>query len=470
MVKPSPHRPLLAASILALLIAHPALAGPTVVPTAEGQIGEMPGADDRVLGPSNFESIRGQPGEVVFGGIFVFGGAMPPPPEAQFLTDRIHGTPNPVQVGGTASPFAMIDRVTPDSSWSRNAQDDGDFVAFSFAVDGAMPQTLTVRIATYDETGNAMVEIPLVEDVATFMFPDPSFARTGAGVDDQGRVTVAYTELDMGTPRVRAVRADAATGTIIDPDFPVGDLDGGPDVALLDPSGNRLIIASTRLVGTLVVRGNVVDFTGPTPVVLPGFQVNDTVAAFGDINPAVAADPATGVFTVAWEHVTGDAGDPVDVRARRFDAMGNPIDGDFRVNTTTANAQGQAAVAYGPGGLSAIVWAGDGEMLPQDGLDAFLQVYDPTGQPIGGEMRVNTFTADGQDRPAVRWLPEPDVQGRPQVAVVWRDVGDSATGANPRGTGVSYRCFAVEGLVDEIPIFEDGFESGDTSAWSATTP
>ncbi len=43
---------------------------------------------------------------------------------------------------------------------------------------------------------------------------------------------------------------------------------------------------------------------------------------------------------------------PVDVRARRFDAMGNPVGNDFVVNTTTAAAQGQPAAAFGPGGES----------------------------------------------------------------------------------------------------------------------
>ena len=463
------HLPYTSAVLISLmLIAVPSFAGPVVEPTAEGQIGEMPGVGDQVLG-SRFESIRGQVGDVIFGGIFVFGGVTPPPPEAQFLTDSIHGTPNPVQVTATSSLFANIDKLVPDSSWSRNAADDGDYVAFSFAVDGTMPQTLTVRIATFDENGDAMVEVPLIEDVETFMFPDPTFAKTGAGVDDQGRVTVTYTDFNGGLPQVRATRINAVSGTVIDPDFPITDIGhGNPDVALLDPAGNRLIVTTTDLVNPFTVRGNIVDFSGPTPAILPEFPINDTGAAFGDFNAVVAADRATGVFTAAWDHITGVVGDPADVRARRFDAMGNPIGGDFLVNTTTANAQGQPAVAYGPASLSAIVWAGDATMPQgQDDLDVFLQVYDPMGNPIGGEVKVNTFDMNTQDRPAVRFLPDRDAQGRPQVAVVWRDAGNAA-GFDPRGTGISYRCFSINGFEEQVPIFEDGFESGDTSSWSST--
>lgn len=463
-------QPVLAVALALFLASGPLFGGPSVVPTAEGQIGEVPGATDQLRG-TRFESIRGAPGDVIFGGLFVFGGAMPPPPEAQFLTDSFHGIPNPVPVGGTPSLFTSVDGLAPDSSWSRNTADDGDFVAFSFAVDGSMPETLTVRVATFDETGTATAEVPIVEDVATFtFFPDPTFAKTGVAVDRQGRATVAFTEFDEGLPGVRAVRVDAS-GTVLDPAYPVaGAPHADPDVALLDPAGNRLVVVTNRLVNPPGVFGSIVDNTGPSPVVGSEFQVDSTVAGYGNLNPVVAANPVTGEFTVVWDHNTGVVGNPVDVRARRFDAMGDPVGGDFVVNSETANAQGQQDAAYDPAGFSAIAWAGD-PLVPMgpDDLDVFLQVYDPNGVPIGGQVQVNTFTEDVQDRPSVRFLPDRDAQGRPQVAVVWRDVG-SSDGSSPRGTGTSYRCFSIDGFEEQVPIFEDGFESGDTTSWSDEQP
>lgn len=463
------HRHVATALLCLALTSMPALAGPTVVPTAEGQIGEMPGVDDRVLGPTRFESIRGQAGELIFGGIFVAGGALPPPPEVQFFTERIHSTSNPVQVAATADLFANIDKVTPAAAWSRNAADDGDFVAFSFAVDGAMPQTLTVRIATFDETGSSIVQVPIAENVETFMFPDPTFAKTGVGVDNQGRATAIWTEFVAGIPKVVGLRLDAG-GSVIDPGITItGEPYANPDVALLDPAGNRLIVVTNELFNPPRVLGNIIDFTGPTPVVGPQFPLNTTPTALLDINPVVAADPTTGVFTAVWERFEDIPGNPVDVKARRFDNLGNPIGDDFVVSSLTANAQGQQAVAYGIENLSAIVWAGDPETPQGPGdLDVFLQVYGPDGQPLDGEIKVNTFTADVQDRPAVRFLPNRDASGRPQVAVVWRDVG-TADGGSPRGTGKSYRCFSINGFDEQVPIFADGFESGDTSSWSSST-
>ncbi len=146
----------------------------------------------------------------------------------------------------------------------------------------------------------------------------------------------------------------------------------------------------------------------------------------------------------------------------RFDAQGNPVGDDFVVNTTIANDQGQPDVAYGPNGESAIVWAGfDGD------LDVFAQAYDPSGQPIGGELKVNSVDAGEQSKPIVRFLPGPDAEGRVQFVVAWRDLVSDAD-PTPNGTGTSYRCFSIEG--DPQLIFEDGFESGDTSSWSCTQP
>ena len=448
----------------------PSFAGPTVVPTDEGQLGDFPNAEDQLVG-SRFESIRGDFGDLIFGGILVGGGVMPPPPEMQFLTDMIHGYPEPVPIDSTPAFFDNVDKQLPASAWSRNAADDGDFVAFSFAVDGAAPETMTVRIATFDETGSSLVSLP-INTVGTIPFPDPAFSSTGVAVDNQGRATVAYTDFDSGTgtTEIRADRIDAATGTVLDPSFLVND-DGNHvsvDVALLDPSGNRLIVVTTVPIGpgNTTVEGNMIDFSGGTPMVLPEFQINSTTPVFNYVGPVVAADPATGNFTVAWEDLTAVVGNPADIRARRFDAMGNPLGGDFIVNTTTAESQGQVDVAYGPGGQSVIVWAGDAT-TPGDELDVFGRVYDAAGNPLGGDFLVNTTTAGFQDRPSVGFLPELDALGQAQFAVTWRDA-DNADGTMARGTGTSYKCFSIG--EDPTTIFADGFESGDTSAWGLTNP
>lgn len=441
-------------------------AQPSVVPTAEGQIGDVPEPLDQMIA-SRFEPVRGTVEDVLLGGIFVFGGIAPPPPAMQFLTDQIHIVPsNPASIGDIPALFdnGNVAKLPPASARSRNAADDGDLVAFTFAADGPTAQTMTINVATFDEAGAPRASVPIDAD-NTFPFPDPGFAKTGVAVDDQGRVTVVYSELPMGgAPRVRAQRFDGLSGLPIGSIIDVNPFANDAAVALLDPAGNRLIVPSAD--GN--IKANIVDLSGGSPVVQPELPVSTTPAIFANLNPVVATDPATGVATIVWENISGLAGDPVNIRARRFDAMGNPVGNDFQVNTTTANAQGQAAVTYGPQGTSVVVWAGDAAVAG-DELDVFFQAYGADGNPIGTETRANSATAEVQDQPTVRFLPEPDTQGRPQFVVAWRDVG-FASGTFANGTGTSYKCFSIEGLDDPSEIFADGFESGDTSSWSATQP
>ncbi len=457
----------LAAPLLALSLASlPAFAGPTVVPTAEGQLGEAPGLIQAVLG-NRIESIRGQPGNLILGGLLSTPAVGGSTSEMNFLTDMIHGYPEPVPIDSTAAVFdnGNVERQPPASARMRNAANDDDWVVFSYAEDGPMTNTMNINTVAFDGVGNPLATNTVTVDNG-FPFPDPAMSKTGVAVDQQGRATVAYTEFAGGLPSVRAQRVDTLTGLVVDPDFLIDGLGNDAGVALLDPAGNRLLVT----IGAGVVKGNIVDFTGVAPSVGPSIPISTTPGVPGNLNPAVAADPATGQSLVVWENLRDTPGNPVDIRGRRFDANGNPIGNDFVVNTTTVNAQGQPQVAYGPQSLSAVVWAGSGAQLPEDELDTFLQVYGPDGNPIGGEIRVNTTTEEFQDNPTVRFLPEPDAQGRPQVVVAWRDVGNQA-GTLANGTGTGYKCFSIDGIAPpEQVIFADGFESGDTSSWSDTQP
>lgn len=454
------YRRLLLTLLLGLSLGLPltGTAGPTVVPTSEGQIGATPAPGDTVIG-RRFEPLPAS-GTILFGGLFEFGGTMPPPPAFSFLTDEIHGVGASMPVTTFPGTLNDVFMLPPQSASSPN----GNFVAFSFAVDGSMPMTMSVRIATFDANGGALADVPLA-DVGTF--PDPTLSKTGVAVDDQGRVTVVYTELEpMMPPRVRAQRFDAVTGAPLGGVVPVsGDLRGSPDIALLDPSGDRLIVAHAEFSTGGAVNGNIIDTTVPIATVLPEFPIS-TTPGFANVNPAVAADPATGAFTVAWQHIVENVpiSNPTDVRARRFDAQGNPIGNDFVVNTTTTGDQGQPHADAGPNGQTAIVWAG-----VDDDLDVFAQAYDANGQPIGGEIRVNSQTSGEQSNPWVRYLPRTDAIGRPQIAVVWRDVQGGGD-LTPNGTGTGSSCLSVGDAPDPMLIFEDGFESGDTTSWSCKNP
>jgi hypothetical protein len=129
----------------------------------------------------------------------------------------------------------------------------------------------------------------------------------------------------------------------------------------------------------------------------PEIAVNTTTAR-GGLWPAIANEPDGG-FTVAW---TSDDGSSWGVYARRFDAAGAPLGGEVAVNTTTAGTQGSygPAIAAEPDGGFTVAWSSsDGQ--DGSGWGVYARRFDAAGEPLGGEIAVNTTTADDQYWPAI---------------------------------------------------------------------
>jgi hypothetical protein len=123
------------------------------------------------------------------------------------------------------------------------------------------------------------------------------------------------------------------------------------------------------------------------------FQVNSYTTST-QTSAAVAADPA-GNFVVAWRSFDSD----VDVFAQRRDSSGNVLGADFQVNTYTTSYQYDPAVAVDDAGNFVVVWTS----AYQDGSDSgvFGQRYDSVGTALGGEFQVNTATTGYQAAPAI---------------------------------------------------------------------
>src|SRR5262245_24146979 len=75
---------------------------------------------------------------------------------------------------------------------------------------------------------------------------------------------------------------------------------------------------------------------------------------------------------------------------------------ETRVNTTTASDQHDGSVTGLPDGGYVVTWMS----LSQDGsgYGVYAQRYDPTGNPVWSETRVNTTTASHQEFPTVAAL------------------------------------------------------------------
>lgn len=139
------------------------------------------------------------------------------------------------------------------------------------------------------------------------------------------------------------------------------------------------------------------------------FRVNTTT----DENqwyPSVAAD-ADGDFVVAWHSRVGGAS--YDIYAQRFSAAGQVIGGEFRVNATIENDQFYPSVSTDADGDFVVSW---NTASIDSGAAVYARAYSAAGQPIGGEVRVNT-TSDGD-----QWYPSVAMDGDGDFIIAWKGV------------------------------------------------
>ncbi|MCP5116557.1 MAG: hypothetical protein GY953_37490, partial [bacterium] len=164
---------------------------------------------------------------------------------------------------------------------------------------------------------------------------------------------------------------------------------------------------------------------------------------------------ADGDFVVIW-HSEGSGGTDslaLSVQGQRYASDGSPAGSQFQVNTYTTNSQHYPTVALAADGDFVAMW----HSLGSSGTDSSFQSiqrqrYASDGSVVGGEFQVNTYTSNRQEYASVA------IDGTGNVVVVWDSEGSGGTDSSGRSIQKT-----LGGL-----IFADGFESGDTSSWSAT--
>jgi hypothetical protein len=126
------------------------------------------------------------------------------------------------------------------------------------------------------------------------------------------------------------------------------------------------------------------------------FQVNEyTTSSQG--RPAVASD-AAGNFIVTWRGA-GPNDDTDSVFGQRYDRDGLRLGGQFKVNTYPNDRDVAHSVASDANGNFVVVW--DSYNQDGSGSGVFGRRYDSGGNPLGGEFQVNTYTTSGQFQPWV---------------------------------------------------------------------
>ena len=132
------------------------------------------------------------------------------------------------------------------------------------------------------------------------------------------------------------------------------------------------------------------------------FQLNTYTSSF-QYWPQIAR-AADGRFVVAWmSH--GQDGNVRGIAARRYDAAGNALGSDFVVNTYTLGWQNEAAIASDAAGNFVVVWRDEAAGRDGSGWGVFGQRFDAAGNRLGGDFVVNTFTTEDQFSPSIAMTP-----------------------------------------------------------------
>ena len=185
------------------------------------------------------------------------------------------------------------------------------------------------------------------------------------------------------------------------------------------------------------------------------FQIN-TYTTLDQGFPSVALNSAD-EMVVVWESGGSGASDTFlkSVHGRRYTSSGVPAGSDFQVNIYTTLDQTHANVALAADGGFIVTWDSEGSNGTDDSLTSIQsRAFDSQGIPLGDDLQINTYTLFAQTGNAISL-------GRDgRFLVVW------ASGETPDDEfgGIRGQRFVRHAL------FVDDFETGDTAAWSSTSP
>lgn len=331
-------------------------------------------------------------------------------------------------------------------------------------------------------------------------------AYPSVAVADSGTFLVVWRSNESGMWRVKK-RFYAANNV----PTAAADVDADTDVLLwgdvaADSGGNFVVVWAEDVTGSydFDVKTRRFDNTGTASAAEQ--LVSSGTAA--DRNPRIDYSAGEAGYVVVWDR---EAASHYDVRARLLDSSGIPVTADFLVNTYTTAGQLNPDVARSREGSFTVVWEGVGS---GDDSGVFGRQFDADGNALGDAFLLNTFTTSTQQRPRI------DVDGSADFVVSWLSFGSpgndsSETSAQARawladGTALSPQ-FQVNTYTTQkqsfpevamlgggdfvvsweknvyvmpttfldtrmrrfasvLPLFNDGFESANRQAWSASVP
>jgi hypothetical protein len=158
---------------------------------------------------------------------------------------------------------------------------------------------------------------------------------------------------------------------------------GNPGVAT-DRQGNFLITWVDNRSGNNDIWAQLFDAGGSRQGV--NFKINDDAGTNQQGGPVVRFSPR-GEYWIVWTDLRAANN---DIYAQRISASGSLIGSNFRVNDDTFSTQQRVpSIAVNEAGLNITIWE-DTRNGGESNIDVYCQLGDPSGNPIGANIRVNT--------------------------------------------------------------------------------
>jgi hypothetical protein len=181
------------------------------------------------------------------------------------------------------------------------------------------------------------------------------------------------------------------------------------------PSVPRLAIASILAAALALTPWAVAD-AGNGPITLvpldSAFQVNTFTPGYQG-NPRIGME-GPGRFTVVWSSTryggSTQDGSGSGVFGRRYDAQGNALSTEFRVNSYTTSdqiADSAEQIRFHDQSTFAVTWKSNGQ--DGDGLGSFLQLFHDGARESANDLQVNTATTGNQFPSDVFLVPKSNV-------------------------------------------------------------
>jgi len=154
------------------------------------------------------------------------------------------------------------------------------------------------------------------------------------------------------------------------------------------------------------------------------FRISGTAATSDERSPMVAHNSATNQYLVVWLDHRDEGTRGWDVYGRRVKASGRLAGGDFRISGPAAtDDEWEPAVAYNPTSNQYLVVWEDKRNYATRKWDIYGRRVKAGGNLAGGDFRISGTAATSDDgEPAVAYNPTSN-----QYLVVWRDYRNSGT-------------------------------------------